>query len=217
MRWLGSCFVLLLFFGATLLVGCSDAAGWQLVDLSEKPEVPAHVHEALPVLVESSRSVQISPDIIEDLQVKMLYQKSRHSGSNRGTYQILVTYHHRDRDRYYVYICEVDFDPEGGSVSGRGGSSTSQRHIRDYDQPVEYMVHQRLSAGLGRIIYNVAVWTNSPEVKQIHIKANNQSFDVEGEGMILLRWEGRTEWDIEQHIELTAMDEEGRVIWQDEL
>ena len=195
---------------SVFLTACGEENSWQRVDLSVDPELPFHVHRDLPRFVGST----LSPDQIEDLQLRMVDLKFRHSGSNRSTYQIMVTYHDRDLGFDYVFMGAVDFAPQGGSV----GQSLGQRHIRDYDQPVEYMVHQMINTVTPRNtkIHYVAVWTNSSEVAELHLKANNQSFEVEGEDMIVLRWESPRERGIE-HLELTAMDEEGKVIWQDEL
>ncbi len=134
---------------------------------------------------------------VQDLEVKM---KDRMYGS---VDQVLLTYH----------------DPGVGDVVFLGSSTWSGGlwHTRDLDQPVEYMVHRMggVTADHHTRFHYVAVWRNSSEVNQIHIEVNGQSFDVQDEDMIVLRWEAPAQSGIE-HLELTAMDEEGEVIWQDE-
>ena len=183
MRWTGSCFILIFFFGATLLVGCSDAAGWQLVDLPD---------ESIPLPMNG----RFRRPNVQDLEVKM---RDRMYDS---VDQVLLTYH----------------DPGRGDVVFMGSSrwSGGEWHTRDWDQPVEYMVH-RMGGVTDRHtrFYYVAVWRNSSEVSQILIEVNGQSFDVEGEDIIVLRWEAPMHGAVE-HLEVTAFDEDGKVIWQDE-
>ena len=191
------------------LTACGEENVWQLVDLSEEPELSDEVHRRLPGVVGSP----MSPHEVEELQVRMVdWEHPIRQLNNVSTYQTLVTYRERGRD--LVFMGRLSFTSRGEGVGG--GSGSGRWHVRDYDQPVEYMVHQMINTVTARNtrFHYVAVWTNSPEVEQIHIRANNQSFDVEGD-MSVLRWESSAHLGIE-HLELIAMDEEGEVIWQDE-
>ena len=190
--------ILLLLLTCVSLTACGKETGWQRVDLSEKPEFPDHVQ--FPAIV-----ARQSSDEVEDLEVRMLDLVGE--GKDRDYYQALVAYHHQGRD--LIYMGRVIFSFEGRRSVG---TSAGQWHTRDLDQPVEYMVQQM--QGTKKFHY-VAVWTNSPHVHQIHIEVNGQFFDIEGEDIIVLRWEAPMHGVVE-HLEVTAFDEDGVVIWQDE-
>ena len=178
--------ILLLLLACVSLSGCGRETGWQRVDLPD---------ESIPLPMNG----RFRRANVQDLEVKM---RDRMDGKDASVDQVLLTY----------------YDSGVGDVVYMGSTrySGGQWHTRDWDQPVEYMLNWT-GAWPSRFYY-VAVWTNSSEVHRIHIEVDGQSFDVEGEDMIVLRWKTTvTTMDVHvEHLEVTAFDEDGKVIWQDE-
>ena len=146
--------------------------------------------------------VDLSDDMVHEPYRRATVMKDRiGEARDRGVYWVLLTYYDQGRDVVYM-----------GPQTGSGG----QWHTRDWDQPVEYMMYW--TRGWPSRFYYVAVWTNSSEVHRIHIEVNGQSFDVEDEDVCVLRWKTTvsTMGVHVEHLEVTAFDEDGKVIWQDE-
>ena len=91
---------------------------------------------------------------------------------------------------------------------------------RDFEQPVQYVVREadRYEIYSSRNFnHYIVVWSNCAQVQQIVVAVDEQSFEISGsEFAVIRRPQGRPA-NVQpiEHLEFTALDEDGVVIWQD--